>query len=357
MIRGLYTASTALEQHTKAMNVISNNLANVNTRGFKTDITVYEEFSSYMINRIGGSDNHSVEQAADVRGKKNKDGTYELETKNGYFTVNAIGGNSHHKSIAFRVDDDMYLKTFYRNSNGRIIENQGNYVLGKNGAIKLESKDFDFDKSGNIIVNSEIVDNIISYRGYGQIGTMSGGIRHVRTFSNHLQGELEVTHNPLDIAISGRGFITIETPAGTRYTRDGQLKISSDGTLLTDQGFKVAGIDGDIVLENAEFGINEFGEITSKGQIVDKIKMLDPKRDEFLLKKGDNLYSYETEITEEDEKVRGKIIQGALEGSNVNQVEEMVKMIETYRAYESAQRVLRTYDESIAKSVNEIAKI
>lgn len=357
MLRGLYTASTALEQANRSMDVVANNLANINTNGYKSDIQIYEEFKSQLMYRIGGSLADGADTAPEVKTTA-KGETYTLESKEGFFRIAAVNGMSYNKSISLRRDNDGYLKTFYRNSNGSIIEGKGYKVLGRNGFIKVDDgQKIDFDKSGNLLVDGEIKDNLIFERPMGVIGTMSGGAKLMRTSVDFAQGDFITTHNPLDLAISGGGFFVVKTPAGLRYTRDGQFKLDQSGTLMTDEGYEVQGINGKITGLKGEIGINEFAEISAGGTIVDKIQTVEPKRDEFLKKAGDNLYRYETDVNEEEKQISGSVVQGVLEGSNVNSVKEMVKMIETYRAYESAQRVVRAYDDSLAKTVNDIARV
>lgn len=357
MLRGLYTAASAVEQSSKSLDVVSNNLANINTDGYKGDIHLYEEFKSKLLYRIGGSSHFEPMGEAVVKTAREGE-LYKSETKDGYFKINAVNGASYHKSIHFRRDTDGFLKTFYRNSNGSIIDGKGYKLLGQKGPIQIEEgAEFNIDEKGNLIVNGEVRDSLITSRPKDVIGTMSGGIKFMRTAVDFTQGELKATHNPLDIAISGKGFFEISTPAGMRYTRDGSFKLNSEGTLVTDEGFEVVGLNGKITGLKGDIGINEFGEVMMDGEIVDKISLFHPKRDEFLKKVGGNLYRYDTDIKDEERSIEGSLMQGFLEGSNVNAVTEMVKMIEIYRNYESAQRLIRSYDDVLAKSVNDIGRL
>ncbi len=357
MLRGLYTVSTVLEQNTTELNVISNNLANINTTGYKKDVSMFEEFRGQLLHRINGSSNFGKQEAVKVTSKEHN-GLFNLETNEGFFRINAVGGVSYSRSLAFRKDADGYLKTYYKNSNGSIIENRGYKVLGKNGPIKLEeNQTFSVDEAGNLLVDGNAVDNLIYARKRGVIGTMSGGVKLMRTAVNYEQGEFIQTHNPLDLSISGKGFFVVNTPNGIRYTRDGSFKLNGEGTLMTDEGYEVQGIEGRITGIKGDVSINEFGEISQNGLVIDKIQTIEPSKIEKLKKQGDNLYRYEAELTEDEKNISGKIMQGSLEGSNVNSVEEMVKMIETYRAYESANKVIRAYDDTLAMAVNDIAKI
>lgn len=357
MLRGLYTASTVLEQNTRQLSVISNNLANVKTTGYKKDIPLYEEFKSQLLYKRNGNPIKDPKEAPNVQ-FTDENGFYKVESEGGYFRVQAINGVSYNKSLAFRVDGDGFLKTYYKNSNGSVIDGKGFKVLGANGPIKVDgTPKIEVDKGGNLLLDGKQADKLIFREPRGVIGTMSGGVKLMRTAINHEQGEFIQTHNPLDLLIQGRGFFVLNTPAGERYTRDGAFKLTAEGTLVTNEGYEVQGVEGRITGLKGEIGVNEFGEILQDGELVDKIRTVNPSKDEFLKKRSASLYSYETELSEEEKNAPVTIVQGALEGSNVNEVEEMVKMIETYRSYESANKLIRAYDELLGRSVNEIGKL
>ncbi len=357
MFRGLYTVSTALEQSTKRLDVISNNIANVNTTGYKEDISVFQEFKSLLMYKTGG-DAMNMNFNLPVNVKSEKDGdVHTLQAENGYFRIAAVNGISHNSSVRFKRDEDGYLKTFHRNVNGKIIKNEGFKVLGRNGAIKLDTDDFEIDKKGNLIVGGNVVDNLIEKPLGPVIGTMSGGSRLLRTAVDFTEGALQETNNPLDLAILGRGFFVVNTPNGVRYTRDGNFKINAEGTLLTADGYEVQGVNGKITLPKYKVGVNQYGELAVDGKVIDKLKMVNPEKIELLTKEGDNLYAYKGEEESLEEAKDVEIRQGFLEGSNVDPVKEMVKMIETNRAYESAQRVVRSYDETMGKTVNEVGRL
>lgn len=357
MLRGLYTAASAVAESSKSLDVVSNNLANINTNGYKGDIHLYEEFKSKLLYKIGGS--NSIDNLGEVVVKTAKDGEfYKSETTEGFFKISAVNGVSYHKSVNFRRDSDGYLKTYYKNSNGSVIDGKGYKILGTKGPVQIEEgAEFNIDEKGRLTINGEVRDELVMQRPKNAIGTMSGGIKFMRTAVDYAQGELKETHNPLDLAISGKGFFEVSTPSGMRYTRDGSFKLNREGTLVTAEGFEVMGLNGKITGLKGDIGVNDFGEITQDGRIHDKISLVQPKKDENLKKTGSNLYKYDAEIKEDERKIEGTVIQGFIEGSNVNAVGEMVKMMEVFRSYESAQRVIRSYDDLLAKSVNDIGRL
>lgn len=191
------------------------------------------------------------------------------------------------------------------------------------------------------------------------------GVRPVATSRLFMDGNLERTENPTDIALQGPGFFAIKNP-GTNpeffYTRDGNMKFSvQDNTLILvdSQGRQVmTSDDAEITVESnmKEFTISEAGVITAKtpeGEIVNlgQIKIVQFVNPEGLKAIGDNLFvetvnSGEPVLEEEDER-ETKLIQGYLESSNVQLVDEMVKMIMTQRAYEINSKAVQTADDML----------
>jgi len=90
--------------------------------------------------------------------------------------------------------------------------------------------------------------------------------------------------------------------------------------------------------------------------VVDQLALTEVNNPRVLRKFQQGYYQVETGATPEELPFQGKVLQGYLEGSNVNSIKEMVEMISAYRTYESNQKVVRAYDELLSRAVNEIAK-
>ncbi len=358
MLRGLYTATTVMEQNTKALDVVANNLANIDTTGYKKDVAEYDEFNSVLLARIDGDRAYLERGPLKVESEKIKEG-YRLTTNTGFFHVEAPGGISNNRQIELRRAEDGTLKTFFRNGYHKIIPNAGYKVLGQKGEIKLESDDFTVDEQGNVIAGGSVVDSLIFSTNRNIIGTYSGGIAFRRNVTDYEQGGFKITHNDLDIALQGRGFLAVKTENGERYTRNGELKLTADGILVNSQGREIVGENGKIQLQGEnKIAINEFGEIVQNELVIDKLKIVNPSNIERMQKQGDNLYKFfgGEEMMKEPE-FKGKVLQGVLETSNVETVTEMVKMIETQRSYQAGQRIIRAIDETLGKAVNEVGKL
>ncbi|MBI5191924.1 MAG: flagellar basal-body rod protein FlgF [Nitrospirae bacterium] len=165
-------------------------------------------------------------------------------------------------------------------------------------------------------------------------------------------GVVKQTGNPLDLSIDGNGFFVVNTPDGVRYTRSGNFTVNSSNTLTTASGHIVMGENGPIILEDGKISINAEGTISVNGSEVNKIKVVDFVNPGSLMKDGGNLFKGADEKAPESYKV----VQGTIELSNVNPVEEMASMIEVLRGYETYQKVMTTMDETSAKA-NEIGRV
>ena len=187
-------------------------------------------------------------------------------------------------------------------------------------------------------------------------GLMLGtGVRIVATEKTHVQGSMVTTNNALDMAIQGEGFFQVAQTDGTlTYTRDGSFKLSATGQLVTSNGSllqppitipaNVASIsigqDGTVSVETAGGGGTQtIGQI----QIA---RFVNPAGLQAI---GQNLLketpaSGTATVGAPGQTGAGRLMQGALESSNVNVVEEMVNMIETQRAYEVNSKAISAVD-------------
>lgn len=261
MIRGLYIAASAAISETKRIDVISNNIANVNTSGFKKDTMITESFPNILMKRIGATD---------------------------------------YRDIAARAP-----------------------------------------------ITSKI----------GYIGKMNNGVRVDEVFTNFEQGSISSSGNPLDLALQGNGFFSVETPNGERYTRSGEFTLDSEGFMTTKEGYKVQGQNGPIQVDGKNIVINEDGQVFSDGIEIDALKLVDFNDYKLLKKEGDALYIDLSGDAGNMKKSEGLVLQGSFEASNVNSVKMMVEMITMLRSYEANQKVIKTHDELLGKSVNEIGRV
>lgn len=184
------------------------------------------------------------------------------------------------------------------------------------------------------------------------------GVKVGAVYRIHEQGPLQITENPLDLALTGDGFFQIELPNGeTAYTRSGVFQVNQDGEIVTSQGFRVE--PNIVVPDNAlDIQINRNGGVFAKvdGQVnmvnlgeIEVATFVNPPGLEAI---GDNLF-IETEASgPPNVGIAGtenfaSIMQGAVENSNVNVVEEITQLISAQRAYEMNSNIIRTSDEML----------
>lgn len=169
-------------------------------------------------------------------------------------------------------------------------------------------------------------------------------------------GSIEQTGNPLNIALNGPGFIGIEMPGGdTGYTRDGNFHKREDGTLVTSAGYPVLGQGGPILIPaNAtEVSIDERGVVSDQNGSIGQIQVVEFENEQILEPVGNNLYVTEGQGIPAE---KTRVAQGFLEGSNVNAVVEMTRMIEISRDFQSMQRVLETEHERLRGAIQSLTR-
>lgn len=171
--------------------------------------------------------------------------------------------------------------------------------------------------------------------------------------SSFAPGALRVTENPLDVAIIGSGFFVINTPEGTRYTRDGRFQINPSGLLATLDGNLVRGEAGSIYVGEGDVFLNEKGEVFIAGEMVDKLLIVEFNDRNGLVRHGANLYEAPPEAGNPF-RYQATVAPGTIEMANVNVVREMVNLINIQRSYEANQKVVQAFDETLGKIINDV---
>ena len=281
MLRGLYTGASGMQAQIHKMDALSNNLANVDTTGYKKDTSVSKAFPQMLIRRM---------------------------------------------------NDEVYRFPF--------------------GSVDTSPV----------------------------VGKLGSGIELNEIYTQFEQGSLKETGNPFDLALDGKGFFTVETPAGERYTRNGTFMIDNNGLLVTKEGLPVQGENGYIYLKKNNFVIDKQGRVFQNADFaddpqrlvsmrendwanleqVDSLKIVDFTRDRYLKKQGSSMWMATDESGSPKDVELGastKVIQGFLEKANVNPVTEMVAMISVNRAYEANQRVISTHDQMTDKLINQAVRV
>lgn len=195
--------------------------------------------------------------------------------------------------------------------------------------------------------------------------TLGTGVRVVATEKLHTQGNIVQTGNALDVAIEGRGFLQVLLPDGTiAYTRDGSFKLDAQGQLVTADGYVVQpGITIPAGAQSITIGADGTVSVLASGATaptqVGNLQLADFVNPAGLQPIGKNLY-LETASSGAPQPGTpgtnglGTLVQGALESSNVNVVEELVNMIETQRAYEMSSKAIQVADQMLAYVTNRL---
>ena len=282
MIRGWYTGASGMRAQQWRLDAVANNLANVDTDGYKRDVAAFKAFPELLLRR--------------------------------------------------QDDNGVYLHPFGSADEAPII---------------------------------------------GRLGT---GVELNELFTNFDQGALKETQSDFDIALDGKGFFTVSTPWGERYTRNGSFQLGKEGYLETKEGYPVLGENGPIRVKANNFLVDKDGRVWINAEyaddpnimvsrenntwdqtaLLDTLKLVEFDLDRYLEKQGSSLYreSYTSGpamIMEQGS--RPKVIQGFVEASNVDPVVEMVQMIEVNRAYEANQKVIQTEEAALGVLINQVVKV
>lgn len=212
------------------------------------------------------------------------------------------------------------------------------------------------------------------------IGKLGLGVEFNELFTQFEQGPLKETQSDFDLALDGKGFFSVATPYGERYTRNGAFQLGKEGYLETKEGYPVLGENGPIRVKANNFQVDKEGQVwinaeyaddpsvmvsrqdNTWGEVVllDTLKLVEFDKSRHLKKQGSSLYALSNESGPAQSIAFGerpKVSQGFVEGSNVDPVLEMVQMIEVNRAYEANQRVIQTTDTMLGKLINEVTKV
>jgi len=212
------------------------------------------------------------------------------------------------------------------------------------------------------------------------VGKLGTGVEQNEVYTVFTQGPLKETENSFDLALEGKGFFSVETADGERYTRNGTFLVNSEGYLVTKGGDYVLGEKGPVKLKKNNFVVDQDGKIYQNAnfsgddnrlvsleenqwenmELVDRLKLVDFKRDRYLKKRGNSYWNSTRESGNAEiipENNRPKVRQGFLEGANVNPVTEMVKMIEVNRSYEANQKLIQSEDTLLGRLINDAVKV
>ncbi len=170
-------------------------------------------------------------------------------------------------------------------------------------------------------------------------------------------GQIETTGNDLHLAIDGDAFFVVSTPNGEMYTRAGNFALSNEGKLVTPDGYPVLAENGEISIEGGEFIVDDQGRLEVDGKSIGTLQLVTFAQPYPLQRTGPGLFGRVAGAPTPDRAEEFTIHQGTLERSNINIISEMVNMIESYRNFETAQRMVQIQDESLEKAINQLGVV
>lgn len=202
-----------------------------------------------------------------------------------------------------------------------------------------------------------------------KIGSLSAGSGVNSVSVDFSQGQVKKTGQDYDLALSGKGFFEVRTEQGkTLYTRDGSFERSPEGFLVTREGHKLIGTDNkpiNLGTSVIDFKVNDDGTVALKDatgtiantdQTIGKLKIVEFENNQALSRMGMNLYS-DTGAAGPKLSEGTRVIQGALEMSNANVINSMVKSIEGMRTYETLAKVVETTGRNLEKATTQLGKV
>ena len=209
----------------------------------------------------------------------------------------------------------------------------------------------DFMQNQAVFSNENSASGMIKYLGVLGLGTQISD-----EYIDFQQGALQDTGNPLDLALQGNGFFTVDTPDGPRYTRDGRFLRDADNNLVTVDGYQVLDNAGQpIQLPDGDVSVGPDGAINVDGTAVATLGIgvfANPETE--LQHTEGNLFTGPEASTGEDVP---QVVQGYLEMSNANPSQLMTQLVEVARSYEAAQKLVQNQDELLGKTIASLGRI
>ena len=195
------------------------------------------------------------------------------------------------------------------------------------------------------------------------IGTMNLGVKTSDIDTVFTQGSFKATDNQSDFAIDGRGFFVARNANGQEvYTRDGNFKVNQQGYLITNDGCEVMGINNTtgaqehIYVGNMNFSLEGDNNLNLEGVgATHKLMTVDFSNDDYktLEPLGDNYVTTANPIY----NARVNVAQNVLESSNVDATDEMIKLMQVKRQFETNQKFVKMEDETVQKAASELGRV
>lgn len=212
------------------------------------------------------------------------------------------------------------------------------------------------------LLTVKLRDSSIGLNNVQRIGYRNPGVKIGENYTDYSQGSFRITDNTYDLALSGEGFFAIEftNKAGetsTKYTRAGQFTLNKEGYLVTQEGDYVLDTRNNrIKLDTLkDASVDQAGRIYQEGQTIAQVQVVDFEDYNYLEKYGETYFEpiEGAQITNSD----AEVYSGYLEMANVQIVSEMVNLISITRAYESNQKLIQTFDNTLEIASTQLGRV
>jgi len=202
------------------------------------------------------------------------------------------------------------------------------------------------------------VEHLVKSPGGEQLlGDKISYVRDIATMRDLSAGPLEQTGNPLDVAIQGDGYFVIQTDAGNNYTRNGRFQLDEGGQLVTASGNPVLSDGGQpffFAPGDTKIAIARDGTVSTQNGDLGRISVVSFENQHQLRPGAGGLYHTEATPTPVE---RPDVTQGMLEGSNIQPVIEMARMIEVHRAYDAVKGFVEKEDDRMRKMIRDLSQV
>jgi len=185
-----------------------------------------------------------------------------------------------------------------------------------------------------------------------------------KAWTDFQQGLLTPTDNPLDLALSGKGFFTVEGPSGPLYTRNGAFKLSTTGVLTTLDGYPVRGVSPANAppkkiqtVSQGPIQIASDGTVQQDGQDLGQIQLVDFANTSALDKVGSSYYRVTDPKLKSTPAKDATVTQGKIENSNVAPAESAVRLVDLMRQYEMLQKAVSVAAEMNKQAIDQVARV